>query len=102
MNSSLLSPQPSTHVLSMNMYNVIAAWNKLNYNYTPETRTNAIKNILNEMAQQDLGNYTIAKATENTFMSGVGATRSFFGNTFKRRGGKRKNRRGRRTIKMRS
>ncbi len=100
--TSLISREPSNNILSMNMYNTIAGWNKLNYNYPVEARTAAIRNILNEMSQKDLGNYTVAKATENSFMTGVGATKSFFGNTFRRRGGKRKGRGAKKTRKMRS
>lgn len=94
------TPQPSTHTLNMNIHNVIAAWNKINYNYPPETRTAAIRKLFCEMSPENLGNYTVASASQNSVRSSYHAAKSFFSNTFKRRGGRKKNR-GSRTRKMR-
>jgi hypothetical protein len=53
---------PTTKLTRATIRAAIAAFNKVNANYPPEIRTASLKNLLNEMSQEDLGNYGVLGA----------------------------------------
>lgn len=100
-SSNLNTNLPGTSTISIAVYNTIAAFNKANYNYTPQARSEAIKNELMAIANKgDLGSYTLSNAIGNSYNQGLKSASTLYSNTkktLKNRGGKRRKNRKNRT-----
>jgi len=92
--------QPSTYLFRSNVLGLVAAFNKLNYNYPAESRALALQTQLNNISQTpNLGNYSLASAASSGMLNTFNSTNSFLSNAFGKRSVGGKTKRKRRNLK---
>lgn len=78
------SGMPSTNTLNAGILNLIAGFNKTNYNYSPEMRNTAIQQEISKISSMgNLGNYTVSGALGNSLRQGVASANNLYANTKK-------------------